>query len=83
MTRNKSKIFSDTLDLSPQHFDMTKTSSADSASIAAEKLIHELEKSTLESTFKVKEPALSVIKKLPETFQMCSTTTRDPMAKSR
>ena len=69
MTRTKSGITSDTVELFPHHFDILKTSSAYSEEIAVSQLIRDLEKPTSALPFKVEENALAAIRKLSENFK--------------
>ena len=56
MASTKLDRTSNTVDLSPHHFDMSKTSSSDAAAISEPQLIHALENPTPESQFKTEEP---------------------------
>ena len=69
MTSTKADRTSDTVDFFPHYFDMTKTSSADSASVTASKLIHALENPTPASSLKVEESVLAAILKTSEIFK--------------
>ena len=69
MTCTKVERTSDSVDLLPHHFEITKTSSAYVAAIAELKSICALENPTLASLLKVKEPTLYAIKKLSKIFK--------------
>ena len=68
MTNTKANRTSDTVDLFPHQFDMTKTYSEDSSAIIESKLIPALENPTPALPLKVEQPALADIKN----YQKCS-----------